>query len=969
MANRRNNARHETLQGALPVALAFALMQAAGTSVGFAQQSEPGDMPAQEQAWTGDEQFAPDQSAEFAPEQSADEDFMFGDESIAVSDEFFVELHVKDDDLATVLEMLSIQSQRNIIMSANVSATVTANLYGVTFYEALDSILHVNGFGYLEKGNFIYVYTINELQEIQAAARQRVSKVINLNYLTSVDAAEFVSPLLSDGGQIITNGRTESFVLPSDLPTGADDYALGAMLVVYDFEENVEEIIELIAEIDTRPAQVLVEATVLQASLNEANAFGIDFSIVSDINITDFINNGGPLGSATSLLSGVGSTLAGGGQTPVAIPGTGGDGAAIASNYGNVGGPATLKAGVVNGDFAIFLRLLDEVTDTTILANPKILALNRQPARVLVGKRVGYLSTTSTQTTTTQTVQFLDTGTQLYFRPFVTNDGMIRMELKPQVSDAIIRTVTDVQGAAVTIPDELTNEITTNVLVRDGQTIVLGGLFREAISSTRRQVPFLGDIPIVGAAFRGQDDEVKRDEIIFMITPSVVTNDILTGMGQRALEYTENVRAGSRRGLLPFSRERQSSQLLVEARNLAREGKTDRALHCIQRAIELKPTASEAYQLRAKLLNKYEIWPSNSMLEDIIHNETAELLGLKTEDFDSFFEIQDAITAADEAEDDEASASGSWIYGENWEPQDDADGRDGWDDGFTEFESDESSDEFESNEGASDEFAGAEEQKFSCDFDNESVNNVFDRFAEFSGMQFVASSGVTGTVTAKMSNVEWQDAFDAVMRVNGWTYDQHGQFLYVYTQDEWRSMQAAVADRESFDDTFGSDEADEFTGDTGDERSFNESNDEWTQSDESDSSIDAGAFAAGVAAGAAANEAASSDPFATDAAAGDSDAFSSDKFGAEGDEFDSDATGEFNTNGESGARNDAKGTPSNTESVTAEEASSEEREARAQALAAIFRESWSGFRSFAASANSWYGRMTNVFESETDSGR
>src|SRR5262249_23249315 len=147
--------------------------------------------------------------------------------------------------------------------------------------------------------------------------------------------------------------------------------------------------------------------------------------------------------------------------TPVKVPdGAGGTG--VVGTAGNTAGPATLKVGIVSNDVAVFMRLLDEVTDTTLLSHPQIMALNRQAARVLVGRKVGYLNTTSTDTATTQTVEFLDTGTQLYFRPFVTNEGMIRMELKPQVSEAVIRDTKDATGAAVTIPDEITNELVTN---------------------------------------------------------------------------------------------------------------------------------------------------------------------------------------------------------------------------------------------------------------------------------------------------------------------------------------------------------------------------------------------------------------------------------------------------------------------------------------------------------------------------
>ncbi len=259
----------------------------------------------------------------------------------------------------------------------------------------------------------------------------------------------------------------------------------------------------------------------------------------------------------------------------------------IASTVGNTAGRRHLKVGVVSNDVAVFLRMLDEVTDTTILSNPKILALNRQSSRVLVGRKVGYLSTTSTDTATTQTVQFLDTGTQLYFRPFVTNDGLIRMELKPAVSEAAIRSITDATGAAVTIPDEITNELTTNVMVKDGQTVVLGGLFRESTKSSRSQVPLLGDIPIIGYAFRGQEDDVQRNEIIFMVTPHIVNDTSLAEQGARAINYADNAAAGAREGTLFFSRDRLTSLLNVEAESLAAKGDTDKALWYVTRSLAM----------------------------------------------------------------------------------------------------------------------------------------------------------------------------------------------------------------------------------------------------------------------------------------------------------------------------------------------------------------------------------------------
>lgn len=545
--------------------------------------------------------------------------------AVSVDENLIVELHVKDEELANVLQMLSLQSQRNIVASQSVSASVTANLYGVTFYEALDSILHANGFGYVEKGNFIFVYTLEELAEIEQASRVRIGKVIKLNYLNAIDAAEFVKPLLSDGGQIKSNGRVANFSIPDNAPVGGEDYANESALVLYDYEENVAEIEKLLRALDTRPAQILIEATILQTQLNEANAFGVDFSIIADLDFNDFVTLGGPLKAADGLVGGQGGRLVGGSEQKTAIPGSDGEGRAISSNVGNINGPSTFKAGIVDGDVAAFLRLLDEVTDTTILSKPKLLTLNRQPARVLVGRKVGYLSTTATDTSTTQTVEFLDTGTQLYVRPFVTTEGTIRMELKPQVSEAVIRDVTDATGAAVTIPDEVTNELVANVMVRDGQTIVLGGLFRESTTATRRQVPLVGDIPLIGSAFRGHDDETQRSEIIFMITPSIVSDAVLAEQGARGEQFVESVRAGSREGLLPFSRDRQSSSLLVEAQRLAAAGETDRAMHKVTRALQLNHNQPEAIELRERLKpGTTKDWPTRSMLDDIIGNEARD---------------------------------------------------------------------------------------------------------------------------------------------------------------------------------------------------------------------------------------------------------------------------------------------------------------------------------------------------------
>jgi len=543
-------------------------------------------------------------------------------DKVAVDPSLVVDIHVNNEDLGNVLEMLSIQSQRNIVANKDVTARVTANLYGVTFYEALDAILHANGFGYLERGNFIYVYTLEQLQQIEQASRQRVWKTIKLNYLNAIDAGEFAKPLLSEGSQLKTNGKTANFDIPEKVPVGADEFALQGTLVVFDYPENVDEIEKLIKSLDTRPQMVLVEATVLQTALNEANAFGVDFSLISNLSFKDFVGVGGPLKTSDALISGNSDKLKDPSKSDTYAPAGGRDATSVNSTAGNTAGASTMKIGFVNKDISVFLRVLDEVTDSTVLSNPKILALNRMPSRVLVGQRVGYLNTTSTDTATTQTVEFLDTGTQLYFRPFVTNEGVIRLELKPQVSTAVVRDVRNSTGQTVTVPDEITNELVTNVMVKDGQTVVLGGLFREATKSTRRQVPLFGDIPLIGQAFRGNDDSTERNEIIFLITPTIVNDQTLTDAGERGKQNIERVRSGARQGLLPFSRDRMTGEMLIEAERLAEKGDTKKALWKVQQALWHNPRQPDAIALREKLQGKKSPKAQErSLLEDVMHGE------------------------------------------------------------------------------------------------------------------------------------------------------------------------------------------------------------------------------------------------------------------------------------------------------------------------------------------------------------
>ena len=514
-----------------------------------------------------------------------------------------VDLAVQDADLSKILEMLAIQSRKNIIAGRDVAATVSANLYDVTFHEALDSILRVNGYGYIEEGNFIYVHPLQEIESIKSAARQVETRIFNLFYISANDANDVVKPLLSSVGESVPMGVVDGTFDPDSSNNGTDSWAYSARLIVSDYPEVLDEIDEVVKELDVSPTQVLVEGTILSTKVDEKNAWGVDWSIIGSINFTDVL--GGPLQTVNSLIDGSVSTT---------------NALGTVSNVGKTADAGGFKFGVIKDNFAMFLRALDEVSDTTIIARPKVMCLNRQKAEILVGRRVAYLSTTQTETTTTQTVEYLDTGIHLVFRPYISPDKMVRLELYPRLSEAQQRTVADVNGNPVSIPDEVTSEVFTNIRVRDGETLVLGGLFREVTLIKRDQVPLLGDIPVAGAAFTGQDDSILREEIIFMLTPTVVQDERLWEEGRDSLEILDSVRVGTRSGLLPFSRDRMTSNYNRDSLEAYRNGELDLALFYANNSLRLDSMQPEMRRLRSSFSSEM----SDESWEKTLHEKILE---------------------------------------------------------------------------------------------------------------------------------------------------------------------------------------------------------------------------------------------------------------------------------------------------------------------------------------------------------
>ena len=520
-------------------------------------------------------------------------------------------MHVRDLDLAGVLQMLSMQSQRNIIASKDVSGKVTANLYNVTFEEALTAVLNSNGAWWVENGNFIYVYTTAELQQIEAARRPITTRRFQLHYTRAEDVKTLIQPLLSKNGTLAatpaaktgigssgstgtsggaSTGSSSSSSGGSTTDTGGDALAGEDLLIVSDYPDRLAQVEAMLKDIDVRPQQVLVEATILRAQLNEDNALGIDFNVVGGV---DFRNLSATSEGITNI-------------TVDGLPAVKFDNTTYATNtdFRSAVPDGGLTFGIIKNNVAAFVRALEQVTDTTVLANPKILALNKQPGEVIVGREDGYPTTTVTETAAVQSVQTLKTGTRLVFRPFVGDNGFIRMEVHPEDSTGGVN--------ASNLPFKVTTEATTNIMIRDGHTILIGGLFRETSTAARSQLPIVGNVPVAGALFRSTRDTTQREEVIILLTVHLIKDDeCYAQTGEKLADDVERYRVGMREGLQWFGRERLAQAHYHWAVEHMAKGHTNRALWDLNLAINNNPKFIAAIKLKEQLLDK-RAWDEDS---------------------------------------------------------------------------------------------------------------------------------------------------------------------------------------------------------------------------------------------------------------------------------------------------------------------------------------------------------------------
>lgn len=478
-----------------------------------------------------------------------------GDDSIRVT--------VQNSDIRDVLELLSQQGDLNILASKSVTGTVSASLTGVNVESALAAILKSTGYIARREGEFIYVGTPEDFQHVDESLDSIQTRIYRPNYVRAAELNALIAPLLTTTVGKVTVSTPAQVDLPaSETQTGGDAMTGSDVVVVKDYERVLLQIDQLVHEVDCRPRQVLIDAMILSVKLSDEFRFGINWQVLKD---KSHVRMG--LGSPPADIGGV--------------------------SFANGG----LTFGLVDSTVTSLVTALENIGETNVVASPRLLCLNKQRAEIQIGSSLGYVSTTVTETSSTQAIQFLDVGTLLRLRPHISSDGTIRMEVHPELSTG---TVEVQQG--LTLPNKEVTQVTTNVMCQNGSTVIIGGLIREDLQSSNDQIPILGNIPIAGALFRQTSQQVDRHEILVLITPRLIDEPVMSEEGAKIGNAFLRRQSVAFDKLSPISRRHHGLQYLRKAKAAWAAGDAKVALKQVNLAIEHDPLSREAIALRDEVV-------------------------------------------------------------------------------------------------------------------------------------------------------------------------------------------------------------------------------------------------------------------------------------------------------------------------------------------------------------------------------
>ncbi len=456
-----------------------------------------------------------------------------------------ITLDVRDMNIVDVIKFLALKGDFNVVTSKNVTGRASLFLKSVSIKDVLDIILISNELAFQIENEIIYVMSGAEYEATYGKKFNDKSKVeiVHLSYakpsyvlaaLESVKSAlgkiiideDTGSVVLIDTPQVIAQMKdaiakmeapmetyiytlqyAKADVMAEKLRARIDANAVGSILadersnqlIVRALPGRLQEVEALIQSMDAKTKEVLIDARVLQVVFKPNYDIGIDW----DLNFR---------GSPDKELQ------------KVTVKSVFMDEDGLTSSDNLTSAFTKLAVGNISVDaFEASIRALRQVSDTKILSNPKILVTNNEEAKIHVGDTVPYIISTTSGTgdnaITSEDVRFVDVGLKLLVTPTINDDGFVTMRLKPEIS-----TVTEkIESQGGGIPQVNKTMVETTVLVKDGNSIILGGLKKEDKTHFKRGFPLLMDIPVLGRAFSYTTDSITSTEIVIFITPRIVS--------------------------------------------------------------------------------------------------------------------------------------------------------------------------------------------------------------------------------------------------------------------------------------------------------------------------------------------------------------------------------------------------------------------------------------------------------------
>lgn len=410
-----------------------------------------------------------------------------------------ISLDFQDVPVRQVLQIIAQVNGFNLVTTDTVSGNVTISLSGVPWDQALDMILKVKGLDKRLDGNILLIAPADELaarETQQLQSKKQVADLaplrtanITVNYAKAGELATILKSqeggILSDRGSVTVDNRTNT-------------------LIVRDNLESIDEARDMVEALDVPVKQVLIESRMVTVLDNVDEQLGVRWGF-SDRQDNDGVS--GSLEGADSIAGGVLPSI--GDRLNVNLP--------VSSAAGSIGFQV---ASLVDGTILdLELSALESENKGEIIASPRITVANQQEAYIEQGTEIPYVQATSSGATS---VEFKKAVLSLKVTPHITPDNRIILDLVV-TQDTRGETVSTSTGNAVAID---TQEIKTQVLVENGETVVLGGIFQQTSSDDVTKVPLFGDLPVVGALFRNKAQLQQKRELLIFVTPKVVTEKL-----------------------------------------------------------------------------------------------------------------------------------------------------------------------------------------------------------------------------------------------------------------------------------------------------------------------------------------------------------------------------------------------------------------------------------------------------------